>query len=209
MLIGDMKRKSHLGTQQCVPKISSISNGCEQYEDSRRPKLTYMRYTLHYIRLFSPGLLAKVAAFDKLIQRPLRNILFSSYQIPRVRHNPKTPLANSFLVEDRAGAGALRRRLLSARESGALSALDDERCEQVLWIFPAQAELSDFLYPFWGSVVALRQNDLELNKVCDVENWRFAICNAGAFQRPFEVGQALSFLPIVGNFGSALGAQVS
>lgn len=43
----------------------------------------------------------------------------------------------------------------------------------------------------------------------DVENWWFAICNAGAFQRPFEVRQALSFLPIVGYFGSTLGAQVS
>lgn len=168
-----------------------------------------MRNTAHYFRLFLPHLLAKGAALDKLCQGPLHNILFPCRQVPHICHFPIITLAKFFPVENRAGATAHRRRLLSAGEPGALSALDNERGEQVLRIFRAQAEFPHPVDVFRRRVLAKRQNDLELHKVCEIENRWFAICNAGTFQRPFEVGQALSFLLIVGNFCSALGAQVS
>ena len=166
----------------------------------------YMGNATHYLRLFLPHLLAKGTTLDKLCQRLLHNILFPCRQAPHICHFPIIALAKFFLVENRAGATAHRRRLLSAGEHGALNALDDERGEQVFRIFRAQTE---FPHPFdvvRRCVLATRQNDLELYKVCEIENRWFSIGNAGTFERPIEVGQALSFLVIVGNFGSACGA---
>lgn len=57
--------------------------------------------------------------------------------------------------------------------------------------------------------VVMRHDGLELNKVCDIENWCFIVCDAGTYQRPVEVRQALSLLLIVDDFRFTRGAKVS
>lgn len=146
---------------------------------------------------------------DKLSQRPLYNILFSRPHIPHISHNSGCTLAEFCNVQKLVGAGARRRRLLPAREPGALSALNEQRGEQILGISRAHAEFFHLLDVFRGYDAAMWHNDLELDKVCDIKNWWLALCNAGTYQRPVEIGQALSFLPIVGNFCANRGAQVS
>lgn len=168
-----------------------------------------MRNASHNFGLFPPTLLVHFAVLDELVQRRLHDILLSCRHVPHIRHNPKSALAELFLVENLARAGTRRRRLLPGGEPGALQTSDNERGEQVLGIFRAHAELLHLLDVVRGREVATGHDDLELNKVCDVENGVFALRNAGAYQGPVEIRQSLSRLSIVGDLCSARGAKVS
>lgn len=166
-----------------------------------------MRNATHDFSLSSPALLVDFAAIDELLQRPLHDILVSSRRIPYIFHNPKIALAEFLLVENRAGAR--QRRLLPGREPGAGCAQEDERGEEVFRICRAYAESFHPVDVVRGCDIARRHNDLELNKVCDVENRRFAPRDTRSLQQEVELRPALSFLPIVGNFCSTGGAQIS
>lgn len=137
-----------------------------------------MRDATHDSSLSFPGRDIDFAAIDKLFQRFLHDIFFISRPIPYVGRNPKNARAEFFFIANRAVSR--RRRLLPSRETGAGCAREDEAGEEVLRVCRPLAESGHSVEVVLRCDIARRHNDLELNKVCDVEYWWFAPRNAGS-----------------------------